>query len=367
MISVCFIGDRSIYLKRICNYLAGKDFIVYLICRHDNGIKINEFDKRITIHTLKSNRLMRKMLEINSFLKKSHPDFVHYQYLAKDILLTLFICRKFHVIATPWGSDLNIFSKNIINRFIINIGLLTCKKIQIISEGIRKEFERRFKFINKKKLVEISWGIDYDKFHTVDDSKLQYWRNRLNIRESDIVILSYRNHKKLYNHHTLIKSLPIVLDNFQHVKCFFTRGSYDESYLENNKKLVSKLNIQNHVEFIEEWIPDALLPALIHSAHIVVSIPFYDGLPSTLLEIMATKAIPVIGGLSVYSSFFRDNENGRILKEIEDYDQLAHLIIDIIENFHEYSERYSRINNNYVLKEQNWDLQKIKMQALYTL
>jgi glycosyltransferase involved in cell wall biosynthesis len=192
MISVCFIGDRNIYLKRICNYLASQDYTVHLICRHDSGIRADEFDKRIAIRTLKSNRVVKKMLEINSYLKKANPDFVHFQYLSKDILLALFIRHRHNVIATPWGSDLNIFSKKLFNRFIINIGLLACKKIQIISAGIRKEFLCRFKFINNNKLVEISWGIDYNAFHNIDENKIQYWRERLNIDKKDIVILSYR-------------------------------------------------------------------------------------------------------------------------------------------------------------------------------
>jgi len=83
MISICFIGDRNIYIKRICNYLAGENYHIHLICRHDQGIKAEEFDNRITIYTLRSNRLVKKMMAINSYLKKNKPDFVHFQYLQK--------------------------------------------------------------------------------------------------------------------------------------------------------------------------------------------------------------------------------------------------------------------------------------------
>jgi glycosyltransferase involved in cell wall biosynthesis len=365
MPSICFIGDRNIYLKRICNYLAGQNYNVQLLCRHDHGINENEFDKRITIYTIRSNRLWRKLSEIRSFLKKGQPDFIHFQYLSKDILLSLFLKGRYRIIATPWGSDLNIFSDNIVNRIVINIGLICCDKIQIISEGIKKKFAERFRFIKSDKILEISWGIQYELFHQIDDEKLQYWRNRLEIELHDIVILSYRNHRPLYNHDTLIKSLPVVASKYPNLKCIFTRGNYDPDYLKNNKELVQQLNLQNRVIFIEEWIADDLLPSLIHMADIVVSIPMSDGLPATILEIMATHSIPVIGDLPEYTAFFKDGVNGRILKRIKDPEQLAGILTACIKDMPVLSDTYSGRNNEFVRNYQNWDLQKAKMMELY--
>jgi glycosyltransferase involved in cell wall biosynthesis len=365
MVSICFIGDRNIYMKRICNYLADENYNIHLVCRHDQGIRADEFDKRITIYTLQSNRLVKKILAINSYLKKSNPDFVHFQYLTKDILLAWFIHRRYRIIATPWGSDLNIFSNKVLNRLIIHIGLLHCKKIQIISESIKIKLTERFRFINPARLYAISWGIDYERFHEINENKLKYWRERLNITEGDIIILSYRNHKPLYNHQTLIKSLPSLSEQFPTLKCFFTRGNYDPDYLDSSKKLVRQLGLQKNVEFIEEWIPDDLLPALINLAHIVVSIPFSDGLPATILEIMATRAIPVVGNLPEYSSFYKSGENGYILNRLDDSEQLAEILSDCIKKLPEITERFSSRNNKYIWEKQNWNLLKNKMKELY--
>ena len=249
MVSICFIGDRNIYMKRICNYLAEENYTVHLVCRHNDGIKAEEFDKRITIYTLQSNRLVHKLTAINSYLKKINPDFVHFQYLTKDILLAWFIHRRYRIIATPWGSDLNLFSNKLFNRLIIQIGLLHCEKIQVISDSIKQKLAERFRFINPARLYPISWGIDYERFHEINENNLKYWREKLNLRGSEIIILSYRNHRPLYNHHTLIKSLPAVLEKFPTLKCFFTRGNYDQEYLDDSKKLVQQLGIQKNVEF----------------------------------------------------------------------------------------------------------------------
>jgi glycosyltransferase involved in cell wall biosynthesis len=365
MVSICFIGDRNIYMKRICNYLAEENYAVHLICRHDDGIKAEEFNNRIAIYTVQSNRLVKKILAINSILKKINPGFVHFQYLTKDILLAWFIHRQYRIIATPWGSDLNIFSNKLLNRVIIQIGLLHCEKIQVISESIKNKLTERFRFINPSRLYPISWGIEYERFHEINENKLAYWRERLTIKEGDIIILSYRNHKPLYNHHTLIKSLSSLAKQFPSLKCFFTRGNYDQEYLEKSKKLVQQMELQKYVDFIEEWIPDDLLPALINLADIVVSISFSDGLPATILEIMATRAVPVIGNLPEYSSFFKTGENGLTLDRLDDPEQLASLLSDCIQNLPEITERFSSRNSRYISEKQNWNLQKVKMKELY--
>jgi glycosyltransferase involved in cell wall biosynthesis len=365
MVSICFIGDRNIYMKRICNYLAGENYSVYLVCRHNHGINANEFDSRISLYTLRSNRLANKILAIRSFLKKNNADFVHFQYLTKDILLAWIIHRRYRIIATPWGSDLNLFSKKLFNRLIINIGLLYCEKIQVISESIKIKLTEQFRFINPSRLYPVSWGIDYERFHKIDENDLKYWREKLNIKGDQIIILSYRNHRPLYNHHTLIKSLPFLVEKFPNLRCFFTQGNCDQDYLDGNKKLVQMLGLQNRVKFIEEWIPDELLPALINLANIVVSIPFIDGLPATVLEIMATRAIPVIGNLSAYSFFFKTGENGFTLDRLEDHEELAYLLSNCIQNLPEMSERFSSRNNKYIREKQNWNVQKDKLKELY--
>jgi glycosyltransferase involved in cell wall biosynthesis len=242
-----------------------------------------------------------------------------------------------------------------------------CEKIQVISESIKNKLTERFRFVNPARLYAISWGIEYERFHEINENKLAYWRERLAIKEGDIIILSYRNHKPLYNHHTLIKSLSFVTKQFPALKCFFTRGNYDQEYLDSSKNLVQQLGLQKNVDFIEEWISDDLLPTLINLADIVVSIPFSDGLPATILEIMASRAVPVVGNLPEYSSFFQNGENGLTLDRLEDPEQLASLLSDCIQNLREITERFSSRNNRYISEKQNWNLQKVKMKELYNV
>ncbi len=366
MTSVCFIGDRNIYLKRICNYLAVENFSVQLICRHDHGIDAHEFDPSITLYTLASGRLVKKIPAIRRIIQEIKPDYIHFQYLTKDILLALLVHHRINIIATPWGSDLNVFTRNIFNRIVMNLGLLFCDKIQMISGGMTMKIMQQFRFISRKKLHEISWGIDYQLFHYADEKKMEYWRERLKLDGSSVVILNYRNHRPLYNHHTLIRSLPGVIDRIPSVKCIFTRGNCDREYLESSRQLVQQLNLDEHVVFLDEWIPDDLLPALINLAHIVVSIPLCDGLPATVLEIMATHAIPVVGDLPEYASFFEEGVNGRVLKRLRDHEELTGLLLDCIDNLTAYRTLYSKNNNDYVREHQNWDLQKIRMKELYS-
>ncbi len=365
MISICFVGDRNIYMKRICNYLSGENYKIYLICRNEKGIDYSEFENNIEFYTLKSNRLYRKLPEIYRYLKRINPSFLHFQYLTKDVILSLLVFMKYKIILTPWGSDLNIFSRNYINRFILNLGFIASWKIQVLSEGMKKTLTKKFLFIDKNKIKVLSWGIDYDRFSIINQEGINHWIKRLKLVLQNFVILSYRNHKHLYNHHTLIRSLPLVIKEYPNVRCFFTRGNFDHEYLEQNKQLVMKLKLEEHVFFIEEWIPDYLLPSLIQLSDIAVSIPYHDGFPATLLEIMATKTVPVISGLDAYSSFFKDMENGRILKNLNDPVELARIITEIIENHDNYSKIFSLKNKIYLAENQDWNKIKTRLKELY--
>ena len=366
MKKICLISSRNIYMKRICNFLSENNFEVHLISRYRNGLSKEEFNKNIKFYQLSSNALLTKLKEIRKIIKKINPDIVHTHYLTKDAFIPILkLNKRYKYFITIWGSDINIFSMNFLNRIFQNIGLIFCDKIQLLSSYFSKKLDENFNGINKNKINIFSWGIDYNFFHNIEIEKLKSLKIKLNISGSDFIVLSYRNHKKIYNHHTLIKAIPEVVKKYPNVKFVFTRGSFDKEYLKQSLGLVKKLQIENAFIFIDRWLSNEELCALINLAHININIPFQDGLPASLLEIMATKSIPIVSNLENYSSFFKENENGFFLNELENHNKLAKLIIKSINNYDEFYTKFYKVNNNYIEKYQNWVTQSKKLLEFY--
>jgi len=353
-------------MKRICNFLSENNFEVHLISRHRNGLSKEEFNKNIKFYQLSSNALLTKLKEIKKIIKKINPDIVHTHYLTKDAFIPILkLNKRYKYFITIWGSDINIFSMNFLNRIFQNIGLIFCDKIQLLSPYFLNKVNETFIRINKNKINIFSWGIDYNFFANPSEEKIKSLKEEFKINEFDFVILNYRNHKFLYNHHTTIKAIPKVIEKHPNAKFIFTKGSADKNYINQNINLVKKLNIENNFIFIDKWLSNEELCALINLAHININIPLKDGLPATLLEIMATRSIPIVSNLENYKPFFKANKNGFFLNELENHNELAELIIKSLNNYDEFSVKFYKVNNNYIKKYQNWEIQSKELLEFY--
>jgi hypothetical protein len=366
MIKICMISDRNIYMKRICNFLAKNNFEVHLVSRHPNGLDHAEFDPRITHHQFSTNKLYRKYLELNKLIKRINPDIVHLHYLTKDAALPVLIWpRRFRYLITIWGSDINIFAINRMNRVFQNIGLISSDQIHLLSRYFEQKVKQIYRFIRDKKLLHFSWGVDYNFFHFCPKDSISEICNEFSIKPDDQVVLSYRTHREIYNHHTLVESIPKVLDSYPNTIFIFTCFNADEAYLSRNISRCKELNVSHNIRFIKRWLSDQELRALIHTAHICVNIPVKDGLPATLLEIMSARSIPIVSNLVNYHYFFSQGQNGFYLRNLEDSFELSNLIKGTLENYKELSDTISRINNAYIENTQNWRIQSQRLLDLY--
>lgn len=352
---ICIISNRNIYIKKISNYLTSKNFDVYIICRNKNGISENEFNKNIKFIYLNSSSLLKKFFEIRRIIRFINPDIVHLHYATKDsIIPALIFNRKYKYIISIWGSDINLFSKNILNKIFQNVSFLIADKIHVLSLYMFDDLKKRFFFINNNKIEIFSWGINTEIFDSVSEREIKEVKKNFGISNSEIIILSYRNHKELYNHHTIIKAIPLVLKNNKKVKFVFTTGSYNENYLIKSKKLINKLQVDSNIVFINRWLKDNELIALIKSAHISINIPLFDGLPATLFEIMYSGSIPIATYLPNYKPFYKDEINGFYLFNSHSEVELADIITKIIKNYEIYHKKIANTNKKYIETEQNF-------------
>lgn len=366
MKKICFISDKNIVMKKICNFLAENNFEIHIICRHYEGLDKKYFHQNIIFHQLTSQSLIKKFLQINRIVKQIKPDIIHLHQIAKDSIIPIFrFGRKYKYYITIWGSDINLYSKNIVNRVCQNLGLFFCDKIQLLSPYFEERIRKTFFGIKESKLILLPWGIDYNFFHDCSKKNIEIFKSEYKIMENDFIILSFRNFKELYNLVTLVKTMPIVLKKYPDSKFVFVRGTGDKKYIQKIKNLIKELNVKDNFIFIDKYIDQEELKVIINTSHISVNIPFKDGLPASLLEIMATGSIPIVSDLKNYHPLIQNNKNGFYLKKLENHIELAELIINVLDNINNLQLKFTKFNNEYIKEYQNWKIQHIKLLNFY--
>ena len=355
-------------MVRFCHLLAQSGYQIALICRHQGGIPEEQFPHEMTFYQLSSTSLRMKYTEIRNYIDDFQPHIVHLHYLAKDCIIpALRWPRPYRYLISVWGSDINIDAGKLLNRVVQSLGLLLCDRIHILSSYFENKMRHLYPMVQRKKLEIFSWGVDYDFLSKrIPDEEINL-REILGIGVSDRVVLSYRNHKQIYNHHTLLRAIPVICEKYPQAKFIFTRSSFDPLYLEKTHRLVEELAINKNFIFIDRWLGNAELRNLRHLADCIVNIPFQDGLPATLFEIMATKAIPVVTELLSYKPFFIDGENGFYLKEPTSHHQLAEIIQKVFSNLEYFKNKFSTKNNSYIREHQNWSKQSARFLNFYTI
>jgi len=354
-------------MLRFSRLLAQKGYQIALICRHQGGIPEAQFPREMTFFQLSSTAFRIKYTEIRNYIDVFQPDIVHLHYLAKDCLIpALRLQRPYRYLISVWGSDINIDAGKLLNRVVQSFGLLLCDRIHILSSYFENKMRHLYPLLKREKLEIFSWGVAYNFLSRRTPDEERNLRNLLGIGSQDRVVLSYRNHQQIYNHHTLIRAIPIICEKFPETKFVFTRSSFDPFYLEKSRQLVEELAIDNKFIFIDRWLSDNELRNLRHLADCIVNIPFQDGLPATLFEIMATKAIPVVTELLSYKSFFIEEENGFYLKEPTSHYRLAEIIEKVFSNLEYFRNKFSTKNNSYIREHQNWSKQSALFLNFYT-
>jgi glycosyltransferase involved in cell wall biosynthesis len=345
-------------MQRFCRLLSENNFEIALVCRHYGGLEESQFPPHVKFYQLSSTSFFKKLPQLFSIIKDFNPDIVHTHFLVRDCIIpALKISRKYKYFISIWGSDINISSKKLVTRFIQNLGLLLCDKYHLLSPYFENKIQKLYYFTQSTKYSIFSWGIDYDFITNPQKDVSLELKKEFNLFTNDFIVLSYRNHKKIYNHHTLINSIPLIIDKFPNTKFIFTRSSFSKDYLEQTLSLVRDLKIEDNFIFINRWLSNSEMRSLINIADINVNIPFNDGLPATLFEIMSMNAIPIISNLDNYHPFFKNQINGFYLENLNDTSELSELIKFSLGNLDLYKNKFYSINDDYIRNHQNWQIQ----------
>lgn len=328
---ICFLGGTSsTHLKRWIKYFVDKGYEIYWISLEpitDEEIEeVGEIKfylvKRLPSKAFALFNLLFNAFQIRRLISEIKPDVLHAHYAG--VVGALGGLSGFHpFILTPWGRDVLILPRFKFMRPLVKFALNRADLVTCNGEPMREEINKLG--VSLKKIKFVYWGTDIQKFKPA--SKDKKIRSSLRIFNLPMVI-SLRHLEPLYDVETLIRAIPLVLENFPKVKFVIAGKGYQEKKL---KKLVKSLGVSDNIRFIG-WIPYNELPQYLNSADIYVSTSLSDGdLSQCTQEAMACELPIITTDLKVNKERITDGENGLIVPT-KDPKSLAERIILLLKN-----------------------------------
>jgi len=330
---LCFIASGvSIHTKRWVNYFARRGHEVHLISS-SFAEGYEGFDSSVQIHPLI--RLLPQiwmlsgypsgilwLFQVRRLAKEIEPDIMHAHYIGVPAYLG--IASGCHpLILSAWGSDILIAPENsLIYRFLTKQALKRADSIICVSPTLKEEVIKLGAAPEKVEVIPM--GVETQKFRPALRSNTLL--RELGIADSPVVI-STRNLRPIYDVETLIRAIPLVLQQIPEARFIVAGEGEQRAYLEN---MAQTLGIAYSIRFVG-WIAHHELPKYLASADVYVSTSLSDSLGLSTLEARASGLPAVVGDLPATREWIVDGEDGFIVP-LRDKQALAEGIIRLLED-----------------------------------
>ncbi len=314
------VGGGQINAYEISRRLVARDIKIDIITRNNGNYKL-KLPRGLRVIKLgryanSYNSFSKVLFIVRSFLfvLKGDYDLVHaHAFLpglaAKSIKLAKHIPAVFTVHGFSVNTDLNNYFIKQLEKFILT-NLTYDTQITVSRDFLKIKN-------NNKNVVYIENGVDISSF---DKIKTQKFKN-------PTVIFVGRLHPQK-NLSTLLKAMAKVHKHNPKVKLLIVGKGSQKLLLQ---RLISKLNLDKTVKLIGE-LPKLELIKLYKSCHLFILPSIYEGQPLSLLEAWAAK-IPCVSTTSGDCQFLiRPGNNGYLIENIKDDNEIARKIISALEN-----------------------------------
>tara|TARA_Y100000310_G_scaffold343159_1_gene449509 strand:- start:22900 stop:25047 length:2148 start_codon:yes stop_codon:yes gene_type:complete len=347
IMKILFIAHAgSIHTRRILEWFTNNKHEVHLISHQQPNFE----NKKLNVHVIpkypfKPLRFIHTYLWLKNKIKEIGPDIIDNHYL--NYLSFLLILTKFKpLILTAWGSDILLGGKYLIRRTILNLTIRKATWVNACSEKLQEVCLSLG--AREKNSSVILHGVDTEIFKPKEKNKKQ------------ITLITTRRLEPIYNHETLIRSIPLVLKRTKNVKFIFSAGGFLENKL---KSLAKSLNIdKKYIEFTGmvsyKKIKDNLL-----NSDIFVSIPFSDGTSPALMEAMSCGLPIIVTDTGFNKNWIKDGENAFIVPK-NNLKIIADKIINLSKN-KDLRQKFGKINRKIIIENAEFNKEMKKIEVLY--
>lgn len=316
---ICFLGDiSSIHLVRWVEYFRDNGHSVSVISfskGNISGVEVRYIGHNININGGGGNKqYLKKIGVIKKIVKEIGPDIINAHYLTSYGLIGAIIKDRPLIVST-WGSDILVTpKKNIIYKKLTKYVLKKSNLVTSDSNFMSKEIEE-LGYPNNK-IITSPMGIDINLFNS-NGRKVN----------STKVFLSMRTLCLNSNIDTIIKAFNIVHKKNKDTKLIITNSGDTKKHILD---LINKLRLEDYVDY-RGFVSRNDVARLLRESDVYLSIPTSDSTSVNLLEAMNSGILPIVSDLPANREWINNNENGLVLKNIDEI-ELADLMIKSVEN-----------------------------------
>lgn len=281
---IIFIWDaNSIHLKKwIAFFVESYEIIIlsdnYVLEENykfweKNWVEVRDFNVKHKSRVIKFINLLRKFIYYNYFIFTNRDNsIINFHYISLNVLLgipsVLFIKKR---VFTFWWSDYylaNNYIQKIVIKLVWKIAHYITSDTGDILVGLNKKYN-----IKCEKLNYINHGIERNYFFPTETQEIE---------SCCLKIFSPRALQKFYNHHILFDNIEYIEKELERdIKLIFVDFNADIKYKERLLEVKKKYN--KHIILIPTMSQQELWE-LYRNIDVVISIPYSDGFPVTLIE-----------------------------------------------------------------------------------
>jgi glycosyltransferase involved in cell wall biosynthesis len=295
-------------------------------------------------------------LELRWLARIIRPDVVHAHWASYGHLPLVAGLKP--LVVTAWGSDVFLpetFSPETnarIDAALSGADLVTCD-----SQDMRTVILRRNG--GKAPVEVVQWGVDTRIFRPgIDVADLR--------RELDLgsgpVVFNPRQLDAVYNPETALQAIPGVLAAIPDARFIFKHYIQEPERVAEIRQLATDLGIAAQVRFLDS-VPYEMMAKLYALADVMVSVPSSDGTPMSLLEAMASGAVPLVSDLPSLREWIEDGVNGRMVPA-RNAPALTQALIDLLRD-HDGRARMRAFNLELVKARADQENEMRRMAGLY--
>lgn len=302
---LCYLANaRSVHTQKWVRYFAEKGHDTHLI-------SVERYDiPNVTLHQLRPlNHVPRAvvfaglMMQIRKFLKRIEPDLLHAHY-ASSYGFWGALTRVHPFVFTAWGTDVLIDpTRSKFKKWKVRYVL---KRADLVTSDARHVIDRLVQLgCDEQKIRLVCFGVDTERFRP--DARDENLKSELGLPSESSLIISTRNLDPGYDVESLIRAVPLVLENVPQTRFLVFGDGEQRSYL---VELARSLGVENAVRFLG-FIPNLEIPRYFASVDAYVSTALSDaGIAGSTAEAMASGLPVVITDVADNRNWIKDGEGG---------------------------------------------------------